>query len=397
MKILYISFHVGMSLGVSKKIIQFCKSMYDICNESDIRFKGVHLNLGRMENKTAENRKTDYFEQVNVRTAFPELISQPGIIVPFFRIRPVFKAAYREINIFKPDVIIFRYNMLEIPFPFNPKKVSPNIFFISEHNTKETDELIANKSGLSRIRTLIESIKANIFFKNIDAIIGVTSEIAEYEIVRAQKKIPSFILTNGVNVDTLPIKSFAAQKTDKLKIIFVSSFFPLWQGADRLLSGIKAYNGNVKIELNIVGTVNQGIIDLVKAINKKHKIILHGLKFGYDLDKLFDKMDIAIGTLGIHRKKLNSASTLKVREYMSRGIPFVISHFDEDIKNGFPLCLRLPPDDNPVDMDLLIKFKNDIYNKYGKRTPEIMRKYALQKMDYKVKVKKLLNFILQNI
>ncbi|GAI27325.1 unnamed protein product [marine sediment metagenome] len=126
----------------------------------------------------------------------------------------------------------------------------------------------------------------------------------------------------------------------------------------------------------------------------ENNVIFHGLKYGKELDKVFDEVHIAIGTLGIHRKNLKYGSTLKVREYMARGVPFVISYIDEDIEEEFPLFLKLQPDDNPVNMDKVIEFAKRVYEKYGRAVPSIMRNYALRKMDYKVKVNKLLNFVL---
>jgi hypothetical protein len=106
-------------------------------------------------------------------------------------------------------------------------------------------------------------------------------------------------------------------------------------------------------------------------------------------------MHIGIGSLAMHRNNLKYGATLKAREYMARGIPFIISYIDEDIAEGFPLVLKLKPDDSPVEMEEIIKFTQSNYEKYGVAIPSIMRDYAVREMDHKVKVKALLNFILQ--
>ena len=215
------------------------------------------------------------------------------------------------------------------------------------------------------------------------------------QIKRAMRNIPYFVLTNGIDVKNYSIKNYSKFRGNKLKMIFVSSFISVWHGVGRLLRGIKTYRGNVRLEINIVGSVRQNIKDLVKSLDLEQKVVFHGFKSGKELDEVFDNMHIAIGTLGLHRQNLKYASTLKVREYMARGIPFVISYIDEDIVEEFPLALRLRSDDSPVDMEKIIKFTKRVYEKYGVAIPSIMRDYALEKMDYKVKVKRLLTFILQ--
>lgn len=396
LRILYLSFNNPyLTLGVYKKEIEFCKAMYEICHESAIQFKGINIFVSEHVDESVWHKQTlDYFKLRKLDNRLPKVFSRIRTITALSRIQPIFQAAYREINGFRPSVIIFRYNMLEIPAPFNPKKVKRNVLFISEHNTKELEEL-SNVFHHKTLPVAFERIKARWFFRNVDAVIGVTSEIAKYQVKRANRILPYLVLSNGVDVNKHAMTRYSAFRGNELKMIFVSSFISVWHGVDRLLKGIKAYEGNVRLEINIVGSVGQNIKDLVKSLDLEQKVVFHGAKFGKELDEVFDNMHIAIGTLGLHRQKLKYASTLKVREYMARGIPFVISHIDEDIVEDFPLALRLRSDDSPVDMEKIIKFTERVYEKYGVAIPSIMRDYALEKMDYKVKVKRLLSFILQ--
>ena len=384
-----------MTQGVYKKEMEFCKAMYEVCHESGIQFKGINIFVSEnVDESIRYNHNLDYFELKELNSRSLAIFSKIRTIKAFLSIRPIFQAAYKEINKFNPDVIILRYHMLEIPASFNPKKVKRNVLFISEHNTKELEEL-SNIFDFKILPVAFEKIKARRFFKNVDAVIGVTSEIAKYEIKRAGRNIPYFVLTNGIDVNNYSIKNYAKFNGNELRMIFVSSFTAAWQGVDRLLKGIKNYRGNIRLEINIVGFVEQSVKDSVKSLNLERKIIFHGAKFDKDLNKVFDNMHIAIGTLAMHRKNLKYGATLKAREYMARGIPFVISYIDEDIAQEFPLVLRLPSDDRPVDMEKIIKFTKRVYEKYGAAIPSIMRDYALTKMDYKVKVERFLSFILQ--
>ena len=279
-----------------------------------------------------------------------------------------------------------------IPAPFNPKKINQNLLFLSEHQSKEEDELRLNL--LDYIILPFEKMKAYQFFKNVDAIVGVTTEIAKYEVKKANKNIPYFVLANGIEVEKYPVKDYLEFDGRFLKILFIASTTARWHGLDRLLHGMANYKGNKKIELNLIGSVTQEIKGLIKSLDLENNIILHGVKYGKELDRIFDSVHVAIGTLGIHRENLIFGSTLKVREYMARGIPFVISYIDEDIEPGFPLCLNLQANNDPIDIDEVIRFAGKIYTDYGQKIPFMMRSYALKKMDYKVKAKSFLKFML---
>jgi hypothetical protein len=395
-RILYLSFSDMASSGVYRKALGFCRAMDDLCRGSEIQFKGININvLDNVIHGFDHDNSLGYFELRQLNSRLPKVFSKIRILRAICRSKPIFQAAYQEINRFRPDVIIVRYYMLEIPALFNPKKVKRDVLFISEHNSKELEEL-SNIFAFSLFPVAYERIKSRRFLKNVDAIIGVTSEIAKYQVKRACRNIPYFVLTNGIDVNRHLMKRYLEFAGNVLKMIFISSDTSPWHGLERLLTGMKKYNGTVKLELNIVGSISQKTVRLVNLLNLKHKVVFHGFKIGKALDKIFDAMHIAIGTLALHRNNLKYGSTLKTREYMARGIPFLISHIDEDVEDGFPLFLRLPADDSPVNMEEVIDFSQNIYGKYGAAIPSMMRDYAMEKMDYTVKVRSLLNFILEH-
>ena len=401
MKILYLTFNNPyLWTGVYRKEMEFCGAMHEVCEKSGIQFKGVDTFTYQPSDSDSPYRElpkndVDYFEVNEAGDKLCKIFAKVRFIRAFFRIRPVFQTAYNKIQQFNPDIIIYRYDTAYIPASFNPKKVKPNILFISEHHGKEIEELHLTFPGWLRLP--FQKIRTRKLFKNIDAVIGVTSEIAKYEREKAKREIPYFVLTNGIDVEKYPVKKYSESNGDVLKMLFVSSIIAKWHGVDRLLAGMRNYEGNVRLELHIVGSESQNTRNLVKSLNLKESVIFHGLKHGKEMDGIFENAHIAIGTLGIHRENLKYGSTLKVREYMARGIPFVISYIDEDIEDDFPLFLKVPSDDSPVNMSDIIEFAKTVYKKYGREIPSTMRDYALKKMDYKVKVKKLLDFCISLI
>jgi hypothetical protein len=123
------------------------------------------------------------------------------------------------------------------------------------------------------------------------------------------------------------------------------------------------------------------------------KVIFTGHLTGSRLNEIFDFCHIAVGSLGIHRIGMKEACVLKVREYYSRGIPFVYGYRDPDICESDQNTLQIPGNESPVDMDRLIEFVDQIY--CDLEHPVNMRKFAEQNLDWSIKIKNLFNFLSQ--
>ena len=69
---------------------------------------------------------------------------------------------------------------------------------------------------------------------------------------------------------------------------------------------------------------------------------------------LYDRCHFAIASLGLHRIGIDVASTLKTREYLAKGMPFVYSG-EVDVFRDEPahFCMAVPADETPVDVAAL--------------------------------------------
>ena len=100
----------------------------------------------------------------------------------------------------------------------------------------------------------------------------------------------------------------------------------------------------------------------------------------------FDMSDLAIGSLGCHRKGLIDAKPLKCVEYAARGIPFIYSDKNSDF-DECPFVLKIPQDESPVNIDVILKF---FYN--TKILPDEMRSYVRNSLTWDVQMKRVLLF-----
>lgn len=374
-----------------RKEREFCDSFGIICRNNSIEFRGscIITSSGR---SLSIKRYGEYLEMAEIPSAAYRFFYRIPFFCSLFRIRPVFSHAYGIIRSFRPDAVLWRFNITYVPWAFHPNKFHPGMVFITEHQAKEIEELRTSPAG--RLLAPLVAWNRQRVLSHVDAVIGVTSEITGYECGLVSRNIPHFTLTNSIRVDDYPLKTWKQIQDNSLRLLYVGSHTAGWQGLDRVLRGMAQYHGDTNIELHVAGYVDRETSNLIHALGITDDVIVHGFRTGADLDRLFDLCDIAVGTLGMHRKNLRYGSTLKVREYMARGIPFIISHEDEDLgqTGSFPFVFNAPADDSPIDLHQVIRFMRGLSGKSADMS-QFMRKYAQDFMDNQVKGTRLLEFI----
>jgi len=229
--------------------------------------------------------------------------------------------------------------------------------------------------------------------KYSDAIVGVTDEITQYQLNRSGiTNKPHITIGNGFDVASVPVRDARHYDTTELYLLCVANVSK-WHGLDRLLKGIAEYRGNTRIIFHIVGDGDEilPLIQLVEKLNIRNLVKFHGFKTGKELDTLFNTCHVAVGSLGIHRLGLHEASILKAREYCARGIPYIIACADPDFPDDFPYIHRVSPNDSPLDIEKIIEFSQTAYT--DPDHPEKMREYALEHLDWSVKMKTLKAFL----
>lgn len=293
-------------------------------------------------------------------------------------------------NLSHSDIVYMRY-----PYPllYMLKPLSRHkrkCVIVTEHNTKELQEYRLRRSF---IQYVVELIFGNRMRNGTDGIIGVTNEITSYEILRyVNSTKPHITIGNGINTGSVPIRKYPESSNNELHILFVGNI-SRWHGLDRLLHGLATYRGTPRVMLHVAGDGAElpYLRKLADALGVSDQVIFYGYLMGEALDTLFDRCHLAVGSLGIHRKGLSEASTLKAREYCCRGIPFIIADKDPDFPLDFPYILRLPGDESSIDINMIIAFAEKICS--DPDHAQKMRRYAEKYLDWSVKIKSLDYFL----
>ena len=290
------------------------------------------------------------------------------------------------------DVIYYRAfgSMMLLYYPLTFFKPFHRCKIISEHNTIEYRELLLDGEYIS---ALLNLLFGNLIIGQSDGIIGVTGEITRYWTKRLfYRSVPHRTIPNGIIVDSVTPRKTPPFDPDNLHILFVGNV-SRWHGLDRMIQGIAGYRGSVRVQFHIVGDGDEldHLKQLKDTIAPGADIHFHGFMSGHDLDAMFDRCHIAVGSLGIHRKGLQQTSELKAREYCARGIPYVIACGDADFPDDFPWIFRLKADESPIEVEKVVAFAQSVFS--GPDPATAMRDYAQENLDWNVKIAKLKEFI----
>lgn len=204
-------------------------------------------------------------------------------------------------------------------------------------------------------------------------------------------EIPAINIENGTDVELLPLRQAHFDK-EKIHLLALASMCR-WHGYDRLIRGLAELDAGTRstVVLDMVGDDGDGSLAqwkaLVKELGLEEQVLFHGRKEGEELNRFFDTADVGICSLGLYRIGFSSGSILKLREYISRGLPFVYAAQDPSISSEQPFGMQISNDDLPVDVSAVIAFAQQMRKEL--ELPSKMRQYARENMTWKVQLQKV--------
>ena len=369
MKILYIFFqYITPSHGVSKKVLAQCDGL---------RANGAEVYLYSLNSENGE-----LLGLINGKPFF----SYGKSPWKHFRLLLSFNHLLRFIKENQIDLVYGRFSR-EMPFsPFLYKGIRKlKVKSFLEMPTYPYDsEGVGNNKWLPYIYISIlfkiDKLTRRLFKYYVDKIVTVQ----DYDNILS---VPTLKISNAVDLNTISLrKPVGHAGTNMVAVANLGT----WHGYDRLIKGLGLYyknGGKEDIHFYIIG--NGSVTDDYKRIAREfdilYRIHFEGSKNGSEIDPYFDKADIAIGSLGGHRKGIVDAKPLKCVEYAARGIPFIYSEFNSDF-DKCPFVLRVLPDDIPIDIDTIIRFYKSL-----KETPSEIRSFVTKNLTWEIQMNKILS------
>jgi glycosyltransferase involved in cell wall biosynthesis len=294
------------------------------------------------------------------------------------------------------DLLVLRYSggdfsLLSEFFRKNGGKI------VTEHQAKEVPEAWTYETTLLQkmINVGMEEVIGPKMIRKCAGLIANCDDVRTYELERARCKIPSTIVADGVSVEAVPPTGYAPYTGKKLNLLCIAASFDPWQGLDRVLKGLSRYaKRQPSVHLVVVGDVSAENHHLKNLLAGKENVDVTflGKLYGSRLEEVFQSTHLAFSPLAMFRKQIAGGSSLKTREYLARGLPFVIGHEDPDLHGANKYFLSVPPDESPVDMDQVVEFAGRVLKK--KEISLDMREFAEQRVDWKVKMQHMWDFLM---
>lgn len=201
---------------------------------------------------------------------------------------------------------------------------------------------------------------------------------------------PFLNIDNGIDISLIPPRKNTKKNDDKIHLLGVASMRRC-HGYDRIIKGLAAWD-NIKAKnyiIDLVGDEGDGALSewkkLTCELGLEKQVVFHGRMTGNDLTEMYNMATVGLSGLASYKIGLHTASVLKLREYMARGLPFIYAHEDPHISGNMPWCLQIPNDDSIVDMDCVDEFICRLEHEI--ELPDRMRKYAEENMTWETQFK----------
>lgn len=296
--------------------------------------------------------------------------SRPSLIRGFLNKCLTHREMVQDIKKYSPNIIYYRY---KIWYPFLVRDLLSLASYAVELNTDDINE----RKLRGPFRYYYNKSTRKILLKNASGFFCVTEEIARKNLNFHK---PTYVIGNGYDLSS--VNPLPAPYNKRPQLLFVVGGNDPWHGVDKIIMLAKYIK---EFDFHIVG-LSRSEFSSYESLTKN--IYFHGYLEKDHKVNLYKIADVAIGTLALHRKQMNEASPLKVREYLAYGIPTIIAYNDTDLKDENPTILRLSNKETNI-LESIDKIRQFVYYQIGKRVDPA----SIYILSYKEKEKKRMHFL----
>jgi len=195
-------------------------------------------------------------------------------------------------------------------------------------------------------------------------------------------------IPNGLPEQIKQIPSTGYRFEGNRIVLICVSRMNFFHGYDRLLNGLAEHykkKNDYVVDVVLVGDgfCRKEYERIVETNGLIEHVKFTGLLKGDALTDEYRNATIGISTLGLYRKGFTEASSLKTKEYLVRGLPFVYAGNEIGLDDSFPYALKMPNDASVISIDKIVDFANRIKVESAELVKEKMKAYAEEKYSWK--------------
>jgi glycosyltransferase involved in cell wall biosynthesis len=279
------------------------------------------------------------------------------------------EALVADVGRWHPDVVYARHG-LAYPGLLRLARRLPTVVEVNGDDLAEFRLLSLRRYWLARLtRSLLLRRAAGLVF--------VTHELRDSPSFAGCRR-PSAVIGNGIDLSA--ITPAARAHNSQPRLIFIGHPRTPWHGLEHVAELAEAFPG---WQVDVIGPDSEEL-----GRPAPQNLFFHGPLTPADYRPLLAAADAAIGTLGLYRKGMAEASSLKVREYLATGLPVILGHRDTDFPTGAPFLLELANGPRCV-LDATARIRDFVESWAGRR---VAREDVAQ-LDTRIKERLRLDFI----
>ena len=228
----------------------------------------------------------------------------------------------RALRGWRPEIVYARHGLAYPGFVLTARAF-PTVLEING------DDLAEFGLGSSWRKPLAQATRS-LLLRPSAGLVFVTQELARSASFAKFRK-PGVVIGNGIDLAGHP--PLAAPSNDRPTLVFVGHPRSPWHWLDHVAELASSFP---TWHIDVVGPPRDELAEPPENLE------FHGTLSPEALTPLLSRADAAIGSLALYRANLHEASTLKVRDYLARGIPTILGYRDTDFPDPVPFLLEIP-------------------------------------------------------
>ncbi len=407
--ILYLTINENISPekgGVARKLLAKVEAIQNI--SSSCRLLNATISYEHDDTVTVTDTPAFVNIEIGIKAANTGYLNKIHCDVAFYEKL----VAYIERNRFSFDRIIFRYPLTTKGLKNFSRHFDKKIVF--EHNSKEIEEqhlAIKNKQyaafGIFPSRffywyqeKVYPLYAEKYLFKATTghAYAGacVTREIADYEKSR-NHRYNTFVSSNFYDVSKASLSVSHYEEGSLLTLGVIVTTTAAWYGLERLLKSFGSVQDQYRLIIAGLSGADPYMQRLISEYRIEKNITFLGKISKEELPAFYNGVHLCFGSLGLYTINLKYASTLKVKESVSFGIPVILGYYEEDFVSNpdfKPYYLQLANDSSAIDFEAIAGFAKRFYA--DPQNKQRLRQLAFKHLDVTVKMDLLMQHIAQD-